>query len=142
MSSGTEFKFVGQAMERVTLVFGVILITWAIFVSLISQSESITSMIPAFFGVPIALLGFLSMQRPKKQKIYMHIAVFFGLLVFLGGLDFLRSMSTENGAFSNPWADISKIFMLISGGLFCVLCIKSFKHVRRLRELETLEETR
>ncbi len=139
MSAGIEFKVFGQSMERVTIIFGIILITWAILVSLISQSGSITSMIPALFGLPIALLGFMSGQRPEKQKVFMHIAAVFGLLVFLGGLDFFRGLSSENGAFSNPWADASKLFMLISGGGFSYLCIQSFKHVRRLRQLETVE---
>ena len=74
MSAGIEFKVFGQSMERVTIIFGIILITWAILVSLISQSGSITSMIPALFGLPIALLGFMSGQRPEKQKVFMHIA--------------------------------------------------------------------
>ena len=135
MSSGNDFKFIGQSMERVTIIFGAILVTWAILISLISQSGSITSMIPAFFGFPIALLGFISIQRPEKQKLFMHIAAVFGLLVFIGGLDFLRSLGAESGAFSNPWADISKLFMIISGGGFCILCVQSFRYVRRVQQL-------
>ena len=141
MSAGIEFKILGQSMERVTIIFGTILTTWGILVSLISQSGSITSMIPAFFGLPTALLGFMSAQRPEKQKVFMHIAAVFGLLVFLGGLDLFRGLSSESGAFSNPWADASKLFMLISGGGFSYLCIQSFKHARRLRQFETVEKS-
>ena len=141
MNAGNEFKFVGLSMEQVTIIFGTILVSWAILVTLISQSSSITSMIPAFFGFPIALLGFMSGQRPERQKFFMHLAAVFGLLVFLGGLDFLRSLSAESGAFSNPWADASKLFMLISGGSFCFLCVQSFRYVRQLRQLEALEKS-
>lgn len=134
MASGNEFKFFGQSMENVAVIFGGILVAWAILVSIISQSSSITSMLPAFFGVPIAFMGFISLKYPQKQKVFMHIAVVFGLFIFIGGLDFFRSLSSEGVAFNNPWAAVSKLFMMVSGFGFCYLCVKSFIHVRRMRE--------
>ena len=57
----------------------------------------------------------------------MHIVVFIGLIIVLGGLDIIRNVDT---LFINFWADISKIMMLISGVFFIFLCIKSFIHAR------------
>ena len=128
-----EFKFLGQSMEKVTIYFGTFLMIWAVTVTLAGQSESITSMIPAFFGLPIAINGFLAIRIPSKKKLIMHIVVFLGLLVFLGGLDILRSIGSENGSFSNPWAGASKVMMLLSGAGFSYLCIKSFLFARRMR---------
>jgi len=65
---------------------------------------------------------------------FMHIVVLFGLIIFLGGLDFMRSLVSGN-AFENFYADLSKIMMLITGLFFTYQCIKSFIHARKMREL-------
>ena len=53
----------------------------------------------------------------------MHIVVLLGLIIFLGGLDFIRSLVSGN-AFENIYADLSKIMMLITGLLFTYQCIR------------------
>ena len=65
---------------------------------------------------------------------FMHIVVIFGLAIFLGGLDFVRSIFTGS-VFENLWADISKLMMLLSGLFFTYKCVKSFIHARKIREL-------
>ena len=65
---------------------------------------------------------------------FMHIVVIFGLTIFLGGLDFVRSIFTGS-VFENLWADISKLMMLLSGLFFTYQCVKSFIHARKIREL-------
>ena len=130
----TEFKFIGKTMEKVTIYFGLFLIGWATLITLAVPSGSNTSMIPAILGLPIAINGFLAIQIPNKKKLIMHIVVLLGLIVFLGGLDFFRGMSSESGPFSNPWAGISKLMMLITGAGFCYLCVKSFIFARKQRD--------
>ena len=129
----TEFKVLGRTMEQMTIYYGIFLIVWAIFATLAGQSASVTSMIPAFFGLPIAINGFLAIRIPSKKKLIMHIVVLLGLTVFLGGLDFLRGLDAENGPFSNPWAALSKLMMLFTGAGFCWLCIKSFICARKMQ---------
>tara|TARA_B100000927_G_scaffold199831_1_gene161677 strand:+ start:394 stop:576 length:183 start_codon:yes stop_codon:yes gene_type:complete len=58
----------------------------------------------------------------------MHIAVLFGLVTALGGLDFVRSFPT---IFSNLWADVSKLTLLITGTIYVILCVKSFIFARK-----------
>ena len=128
-----EFKFVGQTMEKLTIYFGSFLTCWAILMTLTIKSGSMTSMIPAMLGVPIAINGFLAIQIPNKKKLIMHIVVLLGLIVFIGGLDFLRGIISEDGPFSNPWAGASKLMMLITGAGFCYLCIMSFIYARNQR---------
>ena len=134
----TEFKFIGQSMEKVTINFGLFLISWATLITLAVPSGSYTSMIPAILGLPIAINGFLAIQMPRKKKFIMHIVVLLGLVVFLGGLDFFRGMISESGPFSNPWAGLSKLMMLITGAGFCYLCVKSFIFVKKQREQQTI----
>ena len=125
-----EFKFLGLTVEMLSIFYGIFLIIFGISISLLSNSNSITSYIPAFLGLPIYFLGHLSMRYPEKKKLFMHIIVFLGLVIFLGGLDFFRSYPYF---FDNFWADISKITLLISGLFFSVLNIKSFVFIRKNR---------
>ena len=122
-----EFKFLGFNMEKISCFYGIFLIIWGIFVSLFSDSDSITSYIPSIIGLCVLFFSLLASYLPQKKKLFMHIVVFIGLLIVLGGLDIFRNVDT---LFMNFWADISKIMMLISGVFFVFLCIKSFMHAR------------
>ena len=122
-----EFKFLGFNMEKISSFYGIFLIIWGIFVSLLSDSDSFTSYIPSIIGLCILFFSLLALYLPQKKRLFMHIVVFIGLLIVLGGLDIFRNVDT---LFINFWADISKIMMLISGVFFIFLCIKSFIHAR------------
>ena len=130
----SEFSVMGKTMEQITIFYGAFLIAWAVLVSLIGQSESLTSLIPALFGLPIAAMGLLTIRMPEKTKLFMHIAVTLGLIVCLGGLDFLRGFGSEGGPFSNPWAGLSKLVMAVTGAGYVHLCVKSFIFARKMRE--------
>ena len=122
-----EFKFLGYNMEKISSFYGIFLIIWGFFISLFSQSSSITSYIPSLIGVCILFFSLLALYVPRRKKLFMHIVVFIGLVVVLGGLDILRGIDT---IFINFWADISKIMMLLTGIFFIFLCAKSFIHAR------------
>ena len=128
--SDKEFTVFGNTLENLSIKYGIFLIIWGTLISWISQSGSITSLIPAFLGFPIFLFGWLTRLNPQKKKVFMHIVVLFGFLTFLGGLDIFRSIGSDLGPFSNFYAAISKIVLLFSGGFFCFICIKSFKFAR------------
>ena len=133
-----EFKVAGLTMEKLSIYYGLFLILWGVIISLISGSGSMTSYIPSFLGVPILIFSYLSIKFVSKKKMFMHIVVLFGLIIFLGGLDFIRSLVTGN-AFNNFYADLSKIMMLLTGLFFTYQCIKSFIHARKMRELGNTE---
>ena len=123
-----EYTFFGQRMENISVAYGIFLIVWGLGITLISGSDSFTSLIPAILGVPVLIFGILSIIFPNKKKLFMHIVVSVGLIIFLGGLDFLRSLGDP---FQNVWADTSKLMLMISGFLFTFLCIKSFIFARK-----------
>ena len=50
-----EFTFLGNTMENVAMIYGIFLIVWGIGVTTLSDSQSITSLIPAIFGLPILI---------------------------------------------------------------------------------------
>mgnify|MGYP001182981856 FL=1 len=131
-----DFKAMGLTMENLSICYGLFLVIWGVIVSLISKSDSFTSYIPSFLGLPILIFSYLAIKFDTKKKIFMHIVVFFGLIIFFGGLDFLRSLIT-GAAFENTWADISKLMMLLTGSYFTFQCIKSFIHARKSKEINT-----
>ena len=133
-----EFKVGGLTMEKLSICYGLFLVLWGLIVSLISGSGSMTSYIPSFLGVPLLIFSYLSIKFVSKKKMFMHIVVLFGLIIFLGGLDFIRSLVSGN-VFNNFYADLSKIMMLITGLFFTYQCIKSFIHARKMRELGNTE---
>ena len=131
-----EFKILGITIERLSIFYGLFLIFWGIIVSFLSGSNSLTSYIPSLLGIPVLIFAYLSTKFISKKKMFMHIVVLFGLIIAIGGFDFLRSLITGN-AFENYWADISKLMMLISGLLFVHQCVRSFIHARKVRDLNT-----
>ena len=126
-----DFRVFSLSIEFLTTLYGLFMVIWAISISLISESSSATSMIPAFIGVPLAFIGFLSMIKPTFRKALMHIAVVIGIIAFLGGLDFFRGM------FTNYYAGLSKLMLLITGFVYIYLCVQSFIFVRRQKKLES-----
>ena len=131
--SNNEFKVFGLSMEKFSIFYSFFLIFWGMIVSFISGSDSFTSYIPSFLGIPILIFSYLSIRFINKKKMFMHIVVLFGLIIFIGGLDFLRSI-ISGVIFENFWVDISKLMMLLTGLFFTYQCIKSFIHSRKKRE--------
>ena len=115
-----EFKTLGMTIEKLSVVYGIFLIIWGIIISLISGSNSFTFLI----------FSLLAIKFINKKKLFMHIVVLFGLITFLGGLDFLRTFISGT-LFTNKWADASKFTLLVTGLYFTVQCIRSFMHARK-----------
>lgn len=125
-----EFRWCGLTVEKLSVYYGVFLISWGLIISLISGSDSFTSYIPSILGVIVVLFSSLAIKIPNKKKLFMHIVVLFGIIIFLGGLDVFRSF---DNLFDNLWADVSKFMLLITGLWFTVINIKSFKFIRKNR---------
>ncbi len=130
-----EFKIFGLTIETFSVFYGSFLIIWGVIVSFISGSNSLTSFIPSLIGLPILIFSNLSIKFKNKKKIFMHIVVIFGLIAFLGGLDFFRSIFSGS-VFQNVWADISKLILLTTGGYFVYQCVRSFIFAKKHSNLD------
>ena len=126
-----DFRVFSLSIELLTALYGLFMIIWAFSISFISESSSITSLVPAFFGFPLVLIGFISMIKPTFRKALMHIAVLIGIIAFLGGLDFFRGM------FANYYAGLSKLMLLLTGFAYVFFCIQSFIFVRRQKKMKS-----
>ena len=130
LNRNSEFKIFGTSIEKFSVFYGSFLVFWGVSVSFISGSNSLTSFIPSLIGLPILIFSNLSIKFTTKKKLFMHIIVIFGLIAFLGGLDFFRSFLVGT-LFKNFWADVSKLILLITGGFFVYQCVRSFIFARK-----------
>ena len=129
-----EFKVLNLTVEKFSLYYGLFLVAWGFIISFISGSSSITSYIPTFLGLPLIIFSYLAISFPSKKKLFMHIVVIIGLIIFLGGIDVIR-LFLKGYAFENFWADTSKVMMLITGLYFLVQCVRSFIFARKMKDL-------
>ena len=127
-----EFKWCGLTVEKLSVYYGIFLISWGFVISFISGSDSFTSYIPSVLGLIVFLFSVLAIKIPNQQKLFMHLVVLFGVIIFLGGLDVLRSL---DNLFDNYWADLSKLMLLVTGFCFTVINVKSFIFIRKNKNL-------
>lgn len=129
MTPTQEFTLIGMTMPRLTLIYGAFLVIWGAVFSI--GSASITSWIPAFMGAPILISGLAAEKFSAKRKLWMHIAVVFGLLCCIGGTRFFSGFGKEAGPFANPKAASSQLMLFVTGGLYTMACIRSFIWARK-----------
>jgi len=116
-------------MPNLTLGYGIFLIVWGVAVSILSESNSFTSYVPSFLGVPIAVSGWMAKSNPERRKDWMHVAVVFGLLCALGGIRFFMVMGD-----GLDYASGSMLMLFLSGSAYTFLCVRSFIEARKARE--------
>jgi uncharacterized membrane protein len=119
-------------MPKVAVGCGVLLIIQGAGFYVGTGASSVTSLIPAFIGLPILLLGLLAF-REAWRKHAMHAAAAFGLLGLLAAVGRIASAGWSLSA-----AGTSLMLMILLCGGFIVLCIKSFRDARR-RQRESAE---
>lgn len=89
---------------------------------------SITALIPAFFGIVLAILGVVANSKPDLRKHLMHGALLVALLGFI--IPIARVLSKLSTISLSP-AVISQLAMALICLIFLVLGIKSFIDARR-----------
>jgi uncharacterized membrane protein YeaQ/YmgE (transglycosylase-associated protein family) len=125
-----EFQCCNMSVPKISKIAGGILTAWGVVAYLLTMT-SITAMIPAFMGAPILLMGFLAETNPEKRKLFMHISVTFGLLAALGGL---RILTMLGGPYDLAFA--SHAVLLLVGGVYTFICVKSFIWIRKQQDAE------
>jgi hypothetical protein len=115
----------------VSVVTGVVLMALGIGFYFGTDQVSVTALIPAFFGLPLAVLGLVAM-REQFLKHAMHGAAALGLIGFLGGLVMaVRGLIKSSGEVGN--ATVEQALMALVCAAFVGLCVRSFILARRRR---------
>jgi len=121
-------------MAKLTILYGVIFILMGLYGYFGISSESITALIPAFFGVPMLIFGWLALNE-KYLKHAMHGAAVLTLIGFAGTLSglikFFRMLGGEE--MERPAAVKVQAIMALLCLLFLIFAVKSFIDGRKNR---------
>ena len=123
-------------MPSTAIVSGVLLITIGLIgyvFSIVDGNHSLTALIPAAFGLLLAILGSLAKSKENLRKHLMHAAVLVGLLGFIIPTGRLVSQMSK---VTVSLAVLSQAAMALICLVFVILCIKSFIDARRSRTAE------
>lgn len=118
-------------MASTAIICGILLILIGVIgyvAGTLDNKASVTALIPAFFGIVLALLGVAARAKENLRKHLMHFALLIALLGFVMPTGRLVS---RLGELSLTMAVISQIAMALICLLFLVLGIKSFVDARR-----------
>lgn len=115
-------------MPRISMVVGVLLmLLGAAFFTLTGAK---TALIPAPFGLLIALCGYLA-QRPGFRKHMMHAAI---IIALLGAVGSGMQLPKVLGDADRSLAATEMSLMLGGCVVYIVLCVRSFIQARRSRQ--------
>ncbi len=119
-------------MPKFSITIGIIFIIMGLYGYFVISSESITALIPAFFGVPMLILGWLGLNE-KYLKHAMHGAAVLTLLGFagtVGGL--IKFFKMLGGAeMERPAAVTVQAIMAVLCLIFLIFAVKSFIDARK-----------
>lgn len=122
-------------MPKFSIVLGIIFIIMGLYGYFGISSESITALIPTFFGIPMLIFGWLGLNE-KYLKHAMHGAAVLTLLGFIGTvgglIKFFKMLGGEE--MERPAAVTVQAIMALLCLLFLVFAVKSFIDARRNRE--------
>jgi hypothetical protein len=123
----------------VTIIIGLLLVLLGLWGRFGTESggQSGTSLIPAFVGLPLALLGLLALKE-SLLKHAMHAAAMLGLIGLLAAGSRLVVVAGE-GKIQSP-SGLSTGVMTLLCGVFVALCVNSFIAARRRRKREAVAD--
>lgn len=118
-------------MPRITISIGVLLLLLGLGTFLATGQKNVTALIPAFFGLPLTLLGLVGL-REGWRKHAMHGAALVGLLGALAR-PIQKTFAGQPPEISTAF--VSQLVMALLCGTLVILAVKSFVDARRPRDL-------
>src|SRR5262245_36127328 len=105
-------------VAKITIAFGIVLAVLGLAAYFGTQRVSVTALIPAFFGLPLLVLGWMALQE-KRRKHAMHTAVVVGLVGFIGAAVSLAiSLWPLVSNMEHPAAPVTQALMAIICAVF------------------------
>jgi len=118
-------------MAKITIGIGCVLIALGVGSYFGTGRASVTALIPAFIGLPLAILGVVALNDGLRKHA-MHAAAVIGLLGFLGAARGFASLpDLLAGDAERPVAVYVQIGTSLVCLVFLVLCVRSFITARR-----------
>ncbi len=120
-------------MARVAIFVGLILIAIGVAFYIGTGGKSITAMIPAFVGLPLAICGFVALND-LRRKAAMHVAVVIALLGFVGSISrafkLPAALSNAPGA-PDPIVAYESAALNVLCLVFIILAVRFFIDARK-----------
>jgi len=117
-------------MPSITIALGVALIVLGLAGYFLTGAASLTALIPAAFGLAIAVCGLMARDE-RKRKHAMHAAVVVALLGFLGSIrGLLQIGDVFDGTAARPAAVVSQTIMAVLTLGYIVMAVRSFVKAR------------
>lgn len=119
-------------MPLTTVVCGLLLIGVGIVGYTLSDADNpVTALIPAGWGILLALPGAVALAKESTRKHAMHVAAAIGLIGFLLAAGRLGMVLAKGGGSTLGQASLAAMALICL--VFVVLCVKSFIDARRNR---------
>ncbi|MBD3224885.1 MAG: hypothetical protein GF313_09155 [Caldithrix sp.] len=119
-------------MKPVAYGYAIILILLGVIGYLVTGAESITALIPSFFGAIVLIIALIGLNE-KWYKHTIHIITLLALVAviatFSGITDTFQLMGGAD--IQRPAAAVSKALMAVFSLIFLILAIRSFIQARR-----------
>jgi FtsH-binding integral membrane protein len=120
-------------MTKLTNLVGLILTVVGIVAYVVSDSSSVTALIPTFIGVILLALG-LASPNPKIHKHTIHAALVVALLGALGSLmNVIQIGDLISGDAERPAAIVTSTIMFVVLVAYIAAGVRSFKAARKAR---------
>lgn len=117
-------------MPSITIALGAALIVVGLAGYFLTGAVSLTALIPAAFGLVMALSGLLARDE-RKRKHAMHAAVLVALLGFLGSIrGLLQIGDVFDGTAARPAAIVVQTIMAVLTLGYIVMAVRSFVKAR------------
>ena len=121
-------------MSSASVMFGLLLAAIGAAGYVLSAMVSPTALIPAAFGVVIAMLGLYG-RDPARRRTAMHLAMGIALVGILGSMGGVLSLAGALASGSAPGlAALSRASMAIVLTLYLTMGVRSFVAARRARD--------
>ena len=99
-----------------------------------APKQSVTALIPAMVGLPMMVLGWLSLAQPDWRKNLMHIAVVLSLLGFLMAFGRFAAVTLNPNRRNFGPGIQATLVMAILCAVHVVMSVRSFIAARKARE--------
>jgi hypothetical protein len=119
-------------MPKLTLLIGIALALLGVVCYSISESKSMTALIPTWMGSVLVICGVIALVKEGARKHVMHVGMLVGLLGFLGSAGRIpKALSSGEGL---GLAGTSQLLTAILCIAYLVFGIRSFRAARKARE--------
>ena len=108
----------GTSVFMLSIVLGIVLIILGVSAYVLSDFASITALIPAFFGILIAILGVVGYQQTDRQRLASYGI---GLLAVLGILGSTRGIPDIIGLLTGE--AVESTIAAVSQGTMIIICL-------------------